>query len=96
MARYVWRNGNFVSAETGEPMRVSHSGVCMPYVVSDVAPYRSPVTGQMIESRSTRREEMKRHDLVELPPRKKPRGVYSEKMAKKTGLPLIGRDCDPG
>lgn len=95
MARYVWKDGDFVSRETGEPMHVTHSGVCMPYVLSDVAPYVSPVTGDAITSRSTRREEMKRHDLVELPPRKTPRGVYSEKMAKKTGLPLIGRDCDP-
>lgn len=94
MARYVWRDGAFRDPDSGAEMETKFSGVCMPFVVSDVE-YRSPVTGQMITSRSHRREEMKRHNLVELPPPKKPRGVYSEKIAKKFNLPLIGRDCDP-
>lgn len=94
MATYVWKNGNFVSKETGEPMHVSFDGVCKPYVLSDIPAYVSPVTGKTIDGRSERREEMKRHDLVELPPRDKPRGVYSEKIAKKFNLPLKGRDCD--
>lgn len=95
MARYVWRDGNFRDPETGKPMETKFSGVCMPFVVSDIPEYVSPVSGKTITSRTERRDEMKRHNLVEVPPRSKPRGVYSEKLAKKLNLPLIGRDCDP-
>lgn len=95
MARYVWKDGDFVSRETGEPMQVTHSGVCKPYVMSDTPAYVSPVTGKTIDGRAARREEMKRENLVELPPRTTKRGVYSEKVAKKFNLPLIGRDCGP-
>jgi hypothetical protein len=94
MARYLWTGDGFVSRETGEPMQVNRSAICAPYVVSDTPAYVSPVTGKTIDGRSERREEMKRHDLIELPPPAKKRGVYSEKMAKKYNLPLIGRDCD--
>lgn len=94
MARYVWNGDRFVSRETGEPMHVTYTSVCAPYVVSDIAAYVSPVTGVTIDGRWQRREEMKRHDLIEVPPSSKPRGVRSEKIAKKYNLPLIGRDCD--
>jgi hypothetical protein len=44
MPRYIWKDGDFVSRETGEPMHVTHSGICMPFVISDVPEYVSPVT----------------------------------------------------
>jgi hypothetical protein len=39
--------------------------ITAPYVTPDLAPFRSPVNGEVINSRSDRREHMKRHNLVD-------------------------------
>jgi hypothetical protein len=36
------------------------------YIVGDIEPYRSTVTGELIGSRSKHREHLRRHDLVEV------------------------------
>lgn len=40
--------------------------VCAPYVVGDIQPYRSMVTGQMITSRAEHRAMLQQHKLVEV------------------------------
>lgn len=42
------------------------SALPSPYVMGDTKEYWSPLSGQMVSSRATRREEMKRHDVVEI------------------------------
>jgi hypothetical protein len=65
MARYVWRDGQFIDKSTGEAMFVpQRDGICMPRVISDVPEYESPASGKMITSRSQQRDDLKRHDCV--------------------------------
>lgn len=70
MPVYVYRDGLLVDKSTGEPMpRVGHNEPpARPYYTPDLAPYRSPVTGQVIEGRVARREDLKRHDCREVDP----------------------------
>lgn len=39
---------------------------CAPMVMTDIAPYKSMVTGEMITSRSHHKEHLKRHSLIEI------------------------------
>lgn len=60
--RYVQIDGELVEVTNdyvGEP-RASH------YVMPDIQPYQSQVTGEMITSRSQHREHLKTHRLVEI------------------------------
>lgn len=59
------------------------------FVMGDAQPYRSMVTGEMVEGRAQHREHLKRHDLVEIgdawdktPP--KPRQIESPPGLKET------------
>lgn len=88
MTRYVWKDGQFVHASTGEPMPIpERTEVCCPQVMSDIPEYVSPITGLPITSRSHRRYDLEKHDCVEAPPRKK-RGYRNPRFAKKHGLTL--------
>jgi hypothetical protein len=91
MARYSWKDGlGFVDKSTGEPMAIpTRSEICAPRVMSDIPEYRSPVGDhKMITSRSERREDLKRNNCVELPPREKSRGFKNPAFAAKYNLPL--------
>lgn len=89
MTRYVWRDGRFRDPITNEPMPVpERDGVCCPLVQSDIAEYNSPINGALISSRSSRREDLKRNDCVEIDPPKKPRGYKNPTFARKRGLQL--------
>lgn len=88
MARYIWKNGRFIHTGTGEPMDLpARSEVCCPQVMRDIPEYMSPCGTGLITSRSARREDLKRNDCVEAPPRKK-RGYRNARFAAKHGLPL--------
>lgn len=43
-----------------------HRVMCAPAVVADYQPYRSMVTGEMIEGRKAHKEHLKRHNVVEV------------------------------
>ena len=89
MARYVWTNGDFVDAISGEPMPVPpRDGLCVPFVVSDIPDYRSPVDGRLISGRSQRREDLIRNNAVEWEPSLSPtKGkIRNKKFAAKHGL----------
>lgn len=90
MTRYVWRDGDWYDRD-GFPLlnQAERSGpICAPMVMRDIPEYASPVTGQPITSRSHRREDLKRHDCIEVDPPRKPRGFKNARFAKKRGLPL--------
>jgi len=82
MARYILQNGGLFDRETGERMVLDGGWKPVaPIIMSDIPEYRSPVTGLPITSRSHRREDLKRNDCVEAPPRKK-RDYRNEKYAR--------------
>ena len=88
MATYVWKDGAFRCKRTGEPMPMpARDEICMPRVMGDIPEYRSPVGDhKMITSRSERREDLRRHGCVEVPPRETPRGLKNRRFAEKNGL----------
>jgi hypothetical protein len=90
MTIYVWRDNGFVHKQTGEPMYIpEREGVCCPRVESDLEPYRSPVDGRLIGSRSEQRDDLARNGCVLAPPSKrKGKGYRNPDWAVKRGLPL--------
>jgi hypothetical protein len=90
MTRYVWRNGQFVDPDSGQPMDIPERGaVALPFFMSDVPAYVSPMSGKTITSRSERREEMRKYNVIEVgdgPARK----VKSKEVARKYGVPWEG------
>jgi hypothetical protein len=90
MAIYVWRDGvGFVDKTTGEPMHIPDRGgeICCPRVEKDIEPYRSPIDGRLISSRSQQRDDLAKNGCVLAPPRKR-KGYSNPKFALKRGLPL--------
>ena len=97
MAVYVWDNDldTFVDKQTREPMidpkaKAKWSkelATCAPMVVSDTPEYISPATGKLIDGKKARREDLKASGCVPYEPiSNRPRGIASERMAKKYGL----------
>jgi hypothetical protein len=89
MTRYVWRGGRFVLPD-GTPMHMpERDGVCLPQLMRDIPEYISPVGDHaLITSRSHQREDLKRHDCVMAPPRKK-RELRNPKYRAQRGLPPL-------
>lgn len=75
-------------------MNSKRSHLCAPMVIRDIEPYRSPVDGKEISSRSARREDLKKNDCVPWEPgmgtkfKRTPGEYKSPKFAAKRGLPL--------
>lgn len=97
MAIYVWDKelDTFVDKKTREPMIDPKSkanwsneiATCAPMVVSDTPEYISPATGKLISGKKERREDLRKSGCVPWEPiSNRPRGVASERMAKKYGL----------
>ncbi len=93
----VAEDGSLINKATGQRERFDNRKICTPMIIQDIAPYRSPVTGEYVGGRAAQREDLKRNDCVLTAEVKgdtfgKRKGVKSEKWAKRLGLPLIGRD----
>ena len=91
MARYVKRDGQWVNLSTGEPMLSEgqmKAPVSLPYVLSDIPEYRSPIDGKLITSRSQRRDDLKANGCVEFEPSLSPtKGKFRDPtFCKKRGL----------
>ncbi len=91
MTKYVKRNGRWVDASSGEPMltEAQRKGpIPTPTIISDIQPYRSPVDGRPVMSRSDRRDDLKRHGCVEYEPSLSPtKGkIRNKRFAEKRGL----------
>lgn len=69
--------------------------VPFPYVRGDLPPYRSPITGQIIEGRKARREDLARSGCREIDPSEfKP--IYKNyEFCQKRRLPYMGGDVPP-
>jgi hypothetical protein len=91
MAVYVCRDGRMVDKATGEPMnRGPHEGPFpCPRVVSDIEPYLSPVSGEVIGGNRQKRADLDRHnciDTAELPRREGWGTFKNKKFAAKHGM----------
>lgn len=98
MAVFVFRDGQYVNKRTGEPMLSEEDRakpVSVPYVISDIPEYRSPIDGRPITSRSERRDDLKRNNCVEyepsLSPTKGKREFRNAEFCKKRGLEVAER-----
>ncbi len=88
--RYVWRDGKFRDKRTGKPMKVKdENAVCRPYVQSDMAPYLSVASNQMVDGRRARREDLKRTGCREVDPSEGLPGCRTEKWAKRLGMDVV-------
>jgi hypothetical protein len=88
MATYVLKGGRFVCKKTGQPMLTDdeRSGpIAMPQICSDIPEYASPVTGEIIGSRSHRREDLKKNNCYEIDP-PKPRGFKNRAWCDRKGI----------
>jgi hypothetical protein len=91
MTKFVKRDGRWVDASTGEPLLTEaqrNGPIPLPYVLSDIDAYRSPIDGRVVNSRSDRRDDMKRHGCVEYEPSMSPtKGrIRNKAFAAKRGL----------
>lgn len=87
MARetYVIRNGKAVLKQEAEPLQVHQ-------IMPDIPDYRSPLGTGWVTSRSHRREELKRHNCVEVDPGSFKPKYINERFARKHGLPINQED----
>jgi hypothetical protein len=100
--RFVMREGRLVELDLDAPLPPPVA----PYVQTDLRPYRSMRTGEVIRGRTEHREHLRRHDLIEvgnerLPPAPRPgpapgeiAGDIKRELARDPGeRRAIGRAC---
>lgn len=79
---YIYRDGEIVSRKSGE--RIATTGtISRPFVMRDIPAYASPINGQIIGSRSERREDLKRNNCVEAEPSMFPKRDMKTKKFQK-------------
>ena len=94
MARYTFKDGDFIDRETGEPMRLpDRDGLATPAIVSDIQPYISPAGGEYVSGRAARRDDMRKHNCIDANEldrgdRAKPGEFRNKRFAKKHNLKL--------
>lgn len=72
--RFIQRDG--VLYEVGVDIIPERNEPVAPYVMPDIKPYKSMITGEMITSRSIHRAHLKQHNCIEIGnelPKEKPR-----------------------
>ncbi len=85
--KYVRRNGEWVDPDTGVPMEITNTGVCMPSIQSDIPAYFSVASGRWIDGNRARRDDLARTGCRPAEPiAKKDRYCTSKKWAERLGL----------
>ena len=91
MPKYRLSEGRLVNVDTGEPLNDNNDYTpSIPSVRSDIAAYRSPINGALIDGKREQREDLKRNDCILSPPPERPRPFLNERFARKYGLPFEG------
>lgn len=70
-------------------------GISMPYVRGDLPSYKSPVTGQIIEGRAARREDLARTGCREVDPSEFKPVYRNYEFCQKYRKPYMGGDVPP-
>jgi len=68
MSVFVRKDGIWVDKKTGAPMLSEaerNAEIALPYIMGDIPEYTSPIDGNVITSRSQRREDLKRNNCVD-------------------------------
>ena len=88
MTVYVYRDGRMVDRDTGEPMVSGPYRPVTPQVVHDIAPYQSPVSGEVISGRRAKRADLERNNCIDANdlPRKTDGTYRNRQFAEKRGL----------
>lgn len=91
MTTYIKRAGQWVSKDAGEPLLTEAqktAKLALPYLLGDIPEYTSPIDGNVITSRSQRREDMKRNNCVDARDFPSPTQgkIRNQAFAKKRGL----------
>lgn len=69
MAKYVLRDGHLIDKRTGECADSDpRAPISLPQVRGDLPAYRSPITGEVVDGRAARREDLARHGCREIDP----------------------------
>lgn len=82
-----------ISNPSARPSSDKKADFPTPFVVSDITPYKSPIDGREITSRSQRRDDLRANGCVEWEPgmSKREAGYSNPTFALKRGLPLNER-----
>ena len=93
MTAYRWNGEQFVDKQTGAPMELPERGeIAMPAVFGDLPDYESPITGKVVSGRAARREEFKKHNVIEKDPLpKEKKYAHSKKWADRLGYEWTGK-----
>ena len=83
MTIYVMRDGRLVDKATGLPTPDVSDGILRPYVLSDLPPYYSVVSGKWVDGRRARRDDLARTGCREVDPSEGPKFCHTEKWAKR-------------
>ena len=71
------------------------SSLPMPYVRGDLKPYTSPITGQPVEGRAARREELAKYQCREVDPSEYKPVYKNYEFCQKNRLPYMGDAVPP-
>ncbi len=87
---HIFRNGVWIDKASGLPVPPldDETKIFAPMIVRDIPAYRSPIDGRIINTRSERRDDLRRHNCVEYEPSLSPtKGrIRNEKFAANRGL----------
>lgn len=83
MTTYVLRNGRLVDKSTGEPTPDVSDGILTPQVLSDLPAYYSVASGQWVEGRAARRDDLARTGCREVDPSEGPKFCTTKKWADR-------------
>jgi hypothetical protein len=99
MPTFVYRGGRMVDKATGAPMLTEAeraAPIGCPRVIADIAPYRSPVTGEVISGRRAKRDDLARHNCIDASDLPSPTGgrLKNRAFAERRGLThLLAEDA---
>lgn len=88
--KYIWDRGRQEFVDRDGRAMESPDRVCKPQIISDIAPYESPLGTGMIDGRRARREDLKRSGCREVDP-----SEYRPTFRSKKWADRFRQDVEP-
>jgi hypothetical protein len=82
----VWRNGQWLDKETGQPLPDVSNGLQSLQIQSDIPAYYSMASFKWVDGRRARRDDLARTGCREVDPSEGPKYCTSKKWAKRLGM----------